>query len=204
MLFSDRLHPCCTAALKEIGVVTVLGRLAGWGRGLAWGVRKQVESKVRLKVELARLPGGLDGGGSKGGKGVDGDPRDGEDRGADGRGLPRPVGDILKCSHMTVMDTVDYYPGLRRKAVLTQAPAWMSPGDTVLNETHQSQRAKSCSRHSWEARSQIYRHRKGMVVLGLGEGRGSEGLMRTELQFGERRRFQRRMWGLHNNVSVLY
>lgn len=73
------------------------------------------------------------------------------------------------------LHTVEEYPSLKRKDILTIATTWMNPEDVGLSERSQSQRDKSCMILLIQGpkRSQMHEDRKwNGGVQGLGSRAG--------------------------------
>lgn len=94
----------------------------------------------------------------------------------------------LRCTH-----TMEYYPALKRKNMLTCVTTCVNIGDIMLREISWSQKDKFCMilliQSTWS--SQIHRDRKeGGGRQGLeGKERGRYCLMGTELPFGKLKTF---------------
>ena len=87
---------------------------------------------------------------------------------------------------MCSIRALEYYAALKRKGILTPAPAWVEPEDVMLRDMSQTQKDTHCVVHSQEVPRGVTatETESGWGARGWGRG-GSQCFMGTELQFGE-------------------
>ena len=106
---------------------------------------------------------------------------------------------------MWSIHTLEYYTALKRKEILTPAPAWTDLEDVMLSDMSQTQKDTHCVVHSQEVPrgATSTETESGWGARGWGRG-GSQCFMGTELQFGEMESSGDGWWRWwHNHVNLL-